>query len=205
MNSGVSSATLITVSVITAASSLIAAGITALIAYLIAKRNLTHAADMAAADREAKAAEQYRITKREAYAAYSTAALTTLRDCAMVKGALKAPRTKQELDSRRTTARDSYNAMVVTLGMVRLEDSAGDVTNRATTLQQMISLYIESMAKHLRPDATATQEQITEVEQARVAASTALSAYERVARADLRDHGGLYLSTPELRSSQRSV
>ncbi|UFR02290.1 hypothetical protein KBP30_14330 [Streptomyces sp. Go40/10] len=174
---------------ITASSSLIAAGIAALIAYMIAKRNLTHAAEMAAQEREvqrekaawereAQLEEQHRAAQRAAYAAYVTAALTALRDLSRLKNRSDSL-SEGEAQAVQVAARDSYHALVVSLGRVRLEDRE-NVTKSANALQKALREFW--IAAQLQDSAeTKSKAGAEDVEKKAKSAFRSLNEFEEVA------------------------
>lgn len=139
MKSGVSPATLIAVAIITALSSLLAAAISAGIAYLVAKRNLTHAADMAALDREAKRREQHRAAQRDAYAAYLTASLAAYR---AAWGIFRGKRniTVESWPLRRAETERLLEELVIALSVVHMEGTP-DVVKPASDVREIFQLY----------------------------------------------------------------
>ncbi|MER6286510.1 hypothetical protein [Streptomyces sviceus] len=150
MQSGVSPSTLITVAAITAVSSLAASAITAVIAYVISKRNLAHAADMAAIDRATRLNEQHRTARRDAYAAYLTSVLTTLRDATLMQRQ-GGYTTTEEWRAASITARDAYNAAVITLGVVKME-APGPLADRAEELRNCAHEFLKAAREAARPD-----------------------------------------------------
>ncbi|MFF4294801.1 hypothetical protein ACFY0N_14205 [Streptomyces vinaceus] len=133
---------------ITAASSLIAAAITALIAYLIAKRNLAHAADMAALERAARLAEQDRTQRRDAYAAYVTAAMSSFRDSSMLRVTDFA--SAESWQEAAVAARDVYNSLVVAQGIVKME-APESLAAHAESLRQAAMEYRLSVVASVKP------------------------------------------------------
>ncbi|MFB6935247.1 hypothetical protein [Streptomyces chartreusis] len=171
--------------VITAVSSLSASAITALIAYVIAKRNLNHAAEMAVLDRAARLTEQHRNARRDAYAAYVTASLASLRDTSMLSNS-KNLESIESWNAARVIARDSYNAMVIAQGVVKMEAS-GSLARDAENLRKCVLEYRQAVEKAVRPGLSneERQEFREDAKSKSTLAFAALSAYTEMARSDL--------------------
>lgn len=184
MTSGVSPTTLITVAGITAVSSLIAAAITALIAYLIANRNLAHAADMAALERAARLAEQHRTQRRDAYAAYVTTAMASFRDASMMRFANFESAEKWK--EAATAARDVYNSLVIAQGVVNME-APQSLAEHAESLRAAAMEYRLSVVSSVKPglDDAERAELIKDREKKWKKAFKALSTFTDAARVDL--------------------
>jgi flagellar biosynthesis component FlhA len=113
MKSGVPPWVLIVVAGITALATLLAATISALIAYRTSKRSVEHAAEMARLDREAEAAAQHPSARRNACATYVTAGMTALRD---ISSAQHESKTSTRLREVRKQAIHSSQAVVIAYG-----------------------------------------------------------------------------------------
>ncbi|MEF9524311.1 hypothetical protein [Streptomyces sp. RB13] len=186
MQSGVSPSTLITVAVITAVSSLAASAVTALVAYFIAKRNLTHAAGMAELDRAAQLKQQQRTARRDAYAAYVTATLNTLRDTTMLRNRRESLESAEEWAKARGPARDSYNEMVIAQGVVKME-APEPLAKEAEEVRICTQAYLRGIERFTTPG---IEENVREEERiaSRAAgnkAFAALNTFTNAARADL--------------------
>ncbi|MER6238504.1 hypothetical protein ABT185_20970 [Streptomyces clavifer] len=170
--------------VITASSSLIASAITALIASVLSKRSLSHAADMAALDRAARLREQHRTARRDVYAAYVNSVLTTLRDTSMM--ATNGLQSVDAWKSAGSTASDSYNAAVLALGVVKMEAPA-PLAERADELRECARDFLKASRAAAKPGIG--EEERRDLREAAQTASDlvfdVLTAYTEEARADL--------------------
>ncbi|MFC7906602.1 hypothetical protein [Streptomyces nigra] len=134
--------------VITATSSLLASAITALIAYVLSKRSLSHAAEMAALDRAARLREQHRTARRDVYAAYVNSVLTTLRDTSLMPD--NGYKSMDAWQSASKTAADSYNATVLALGVVKMEAPA-PLAERADELRKCAHEFLKANRAAAKP------------------------------------------------------
>lgn len=109
---------LISVAVITAVSTLLAAAISGYFISRNARRSLTHAAEMADLDRAAEKAAQHRAARREAYAAFATAALGSLGDIMAAKAKSMGAADRASLLGK---AQTSVNTVIVARGVLEVE------------------------------------------------------------------------------------
>lgn len=181
MQSGVSTTTLITVAVITAVSSLAASAVTAVVAYLIAKRNLGHAAQMVELDRSAQLRQEQRTARRDAYAAYVTAALATLRDTTILKHRDGSLETAADWATARGPARDSYNELAITQGVVKME-APEDLAQTAESVRESVQEFLRRIERWTTPG---IERDVRTKEEAVNAAFMALDAFTKAAREDL--------------------
>ncbi|MFD7947753.1 hypothetical protein [Streptomyces sp. NPDC059744] len=185
MQSGVSASTLISVAIITAVSSLLASAVTAVIAYMLSKRSLAHAADMAALDRSARLNERHRTARRDAYAAYVTALLTSLRDTTMLRNSEDID-TDEAWQKAKVQVRDSYNSMVVAKGVVDME-APEPLGNRVEELRKLAMEYRQAAEKAVAPGRSKEERQALakDATEKAVLAFKTLTTFTTEARADL--------------------
>ncbi|MFF8016109.1 hypothetical protein [Streptomyces sp. NPDC007929] len=171
--------------IITAVSSLLASAVTAVIAYLISQRNLAHAADMAALDRSARLNEQHRTARRDAYAAYVTALLTSLRDTTMLRNP-EGFDTDEARQKAMVQVKDSYNAMVVAKGVVDME-APEQLGENVELLRKLAMEYRQAAEKAITPGRSTEERQALKKDatEKAVLAFKALATFTTEARTDL--------------------
>lgn len=201
MKTGVSPTVLVLVTLITATSTLIAAGIAGWIAARNTKKSLqnaaetldkslAHAAAMAALDRAADKAAQHRASRRQAYVTFMTAAAETYRALGQLHEAGErkslTPESFKELREmgRQCGARltDAHGTVQVE-GPVHMTESAQSV---ATLMRRAHRLLGEVYVGLLKEGSEGLkEEQLVEVKSAMKKASAALTSFTEAARQTL--------------------
>ncbi|MCF3129837.1 hypothetical protein [Streptomyces olivochromogenes] len=184
MKSGVSPATLITVSLITAVATLLAAALAALITSSVAKRNLKHAAEEAEKDRHAKAKLDVRKTRREAYASFLTACLKALNRIV----------TDPEDDSQwgvdgdpwnryRSETRSSLYEVLYSQSLVAVEGPR-EVIKASEEARRAVQDFRNARQDYLKPglEDKAKEEALVQAKDARSVATRAVNNFAKVAR-----------------------
>jgi hypothetical protein len=189
MKSGVSPATLITVSLITAVATLLAAALASLITSSVAKRNLKHAVEEAEKDRHAKVKLEVRSARREAYAGFLTACLKALGK--IVSG--PDGDSQWELDEDpwnryRSETRSALHEVLSSQSLVAMEGPR-EVIKASEEARKAVQNFSTAMRAYHKPglDVEAEEKARAHAEDSKRVAAGAVNGFAKAARALLND------------------